>query len=349
MTPHVTVFADARQNHIHASSVYAGLDLLARRKLIRLTISTAGGRAESHLVGDPLTVCLQITRPRASARLIAMDLHDQSDVFALQALEVCDTYLKRSFERNGLRRLPGNMAQKIVPFGLNYPCRTVGSTVRFLWATGPALVRTQDDWYRRIWYQLLIPSVRQYEQSPVTRVRATIVFQTRVWDDHEAPGEAHSINERRVSLLRALRMTFGDRFIGGLVRTRLAIDKYPNDLTNQSSRRSKYVAMSKQNLIGIYSQGLWGSTAFKLPEYLAASQCIVAEPIHTELPQPLKAGTNYLPFQTIEQCIDACRRLLDDHVLAKRMRQANHEYYLSSVEPSARMARVVHIATADAS
>jgi Glycosyl transferases group 1 len=344
VTPQVTVFTDPRQNHLHVSSLYAGLDLLARRKVIRLTVRVVTSDEDGRLVSDPLTVCVKVTPPGQRSRLMAVDLHDQSDVFADNALELCDVYLKRSFERAHIGQLPPVAAAKLIPFGLNHPCRTRGSTVRFLWSTAPALIRAHRGWFQNIRYQVQLPLPHRYEQPPTVPLRARIVFQPRVWTDDEAPGEAQSINDRRVTLLRALRSTFTDRFVGGLVATRFALDRYPQDVSQHSSHRSRYLAMSKENLIGIYTQGLWGSNAFKLSEYLAASQCIVAEPPRGELPVPLKAGTHYLPFETLEQCMAACRRLLADHELATSMRRANHEYYLSSVEPSARMARVVRIA-----
>ena len=132
-------------------------------------------------------------------------------------------------------------------------------------------------------------------------------------------------------------------FVGGLVRTRLAVEKYPHDLTNSSTRRSAYIAMSKQHLIGIYSHGLWRSTAFKFSEYLAASQCIVAEEPYNQFPSPLAKERHYLPFRTVDQCIEACHRLLRDDATATTMRHENHAYYISNVAPAARMAEVLGI------
>jgi hypothetical protein len=88
-------------------------------------------------------------------------------------------------------------------------------------------------------------------------------------------------------------------------------------------------------LIGIYSRGVHHSIAAKLPEFLAASQGIVTEPIRNELAVPLTEGLHYLPFATPSECVAACRRLLEDPMLASTMRRANHDYYIKYVEPTA--------------
>jgi hypothetical protein len=169
-------------------------------------------------------------------------------------------------------------------------------------------------------------------------VEPAVVFQTRVWEPHEtAAGECEEINAGRVALIQALRSAFGDRFRGGLVPTALARARYPAEISPHRARRSRYIAMSKRNLIGVYSRGLHQSTAFKLPEYLAASQCIVAETPRNESPVPLVAGRHFLGFRNPDECVAACRRLLVDDKLASEMRSANHEYYRSQVEPSARL------------
>jgi hypothetical protein len=80
--------------------------------------------------------------------------------------------------------------------------------------------------------------------------------------------------------------------------------------------------------------GLPPALACKAREYLAASQCIVAEPPRNELPVSLVAGRHFLPFRNADECVSACRRVLEDESLALEMRKANHEYYRSEVEPS---------------
>jgi hypothetical protein len=80
---------------------------------------------------------------------------------------------------------------------------------------------------------------------------------------------------------------------------------------------------------------LHNAIAIKMAEYLAAGLCIVSEPIVHELPVPLIAGVNYLPFASLEECASQCKWLLAHPTEAARMRVANLDYYSKWVEPKA--------------
>lgn len=343
MPPLVTLIFDIRQGLYHPTALYTGLDALARRADIILRLRSPQSQAERLLVEKSMIVCLKVkARDIGEEQIIAVDLHDRSDLFATNALEGCDIYLKRSFHRPDIASLPANLANKISPFGLNYACRTHASTLRLLCAAGARFALQGLDGLRHLRGLLILPTVREFEQDPGTSVEPTVVFQTRVWDSYDtAPGEDEAINEGRVGLIRALRGAFGHRFVGGLVPTELALKRYPREVTTHSSKRKQYTAMSKKSLIGIYTRGLHNSTAFKLAECLAASQCIVAEPPRNELPVPLEPGRHFLPFQTPDECVGACRRLFDDQQLANAMRRENHDYYRAEVEPAAHVTRIL--------
>jgi hypothetical protein len=340
--PHVDLIFDVNQDFYHASSLYAGLDMLAGRSAITLGFRTAG-RLERELTSDSLTVCLEVVAAKSTKPLLlAIDLHDQSHVFATEILKRCDCYLKRSFHQPDTTNLPVDLAGRVQPFGLNYACRTIGSTRRLFRRAAFSLLLQGVAGVKRLRHHLALPKASDFEQAPTEQIEPTIVFQTRVWEPNEtAPGESEALNENRVAVIRAMRESFGDRFRGGLVKSPLALARYPGEVSAYPSKRSLYTAMSKRNLIGIYTQGLHCSTAFKLPEYLAASQCIVAESPRNSLPVPLISGLNYLPFQNPHECVAACQRLLKDRELATAMRIANHDYYRAEVEPSSHLRKLL--------
>jgi hypothetical protein len=68
---------------------------------------------------------------------------------------------------------------------------------------------------------------------------------------------------------------------------------------------------------------------------LAAGAAIVSQPFHFELPEPLQPGINFLPFESPEECVQQCKRLLEDLDLAERMRSENLMYYRRYVRPEA--------------
>jgi hypothetical protein len=77
-------------------------------------------------------------------------------------------------------------------------------------------------------------------------------------------------------------------------------------------------------------------------EYLAAAKCIVGEAVVNEMPVPLVDGVNYLCFSTPEEAVVACQRLLNDPELARRMRQANYEFYQQESKPSSKMWKILN-------
>lgn len=341
MAPVAEVIVDIRQDFYHASAIYAGMDSLSRSGAIKLRFHKADSSLQS-LVADSLTVCLRIRNSKqAEPHILAIDLHDQCDVFSHESLGQCDAYYKRSFRRDTLSALPTGLANKIRPFGLNYACRTWGSTTRLLKSMFPILAQGVKG-FNRVRHFLALPNVADFEQSAAERLEPTIVFQTRVWEPHDtAEGECEAINDTRVSIVRALRKAFGDRFRGGLIPTKLALSRYPDDISLLPSRRRLYTRESKRNLIGIYTKGLYKSNAFKLAEYIAASQCIVAEKLHGELPTPLLEGINILSFTDPDSCVEACRELLANPELIELMRRSNHEYYKNNVLPSAHLGQIL--------
>jgi hypothetical protein len=347
----VKVFIDAHQDLYNRSLVYAGLCSLASAGQIDVRFVAGPARRRRSFRRESLPVCLEVEAYASGARrLFCIDLRDRSDQFVTDLLPHCDVYLKRSYYRPDVEKLP-EFQHKVMPFGLNFPCRNVSSTERALGTVAPQYaarlvcaptdsLRQLSEYFIRIRGFLCLPDVKVFEQHPAKDVDPTIVFQTRVWtQDQTDPDDAEEINEGRVALVRALREAFGDRFVGGIIPTTYACERYPQDVSEEVSRRDLYLAMSKRSLIGIYSRGLHHSLAFKLSEYLAAAKCIVTDPFHHELPVPLVDGKNFLSFTTPDECVRRCAELLKDPQLTAAMRRDNYRYYLDEVEPAAHMLR----------
>jgi hypothetical protein len=340
MKPRVTILINSLPDLYNASMPICGLDALARRAEIDLHFRDATcdtDRPDS----SPFTLNLEVIPHEGSPpRRLIIDLADRSDLYSMRLLTPCDVYLKRNLYSPDLASLPAALRTKVKIFGLNYPCRTASSARLLLQKFGLRFLSAGRAQFRALRRHISIPDVNDFVQSPSAPLAPSIVYQTRIWQSDEFPpghDESEEINEQRVTLLRALKSTFGDRFKGGLVPTPLALQRYPNDVARLSSKPKHYIQLSKQNLIAIYTRGLFHSTAFKLPECLAASQCIVAEPPRNELPAAFTPGLNYLPFTNAQQCVEACARLLKDAELAQTMRAANHDYYVHHVDPAARM------------
>ena len=339
MTPRVSVYVGPSHDLYHTSRVLTGLCALHARGAIALRYVVPSDASTQWLVRDPVVVCLDVVD--VSDRRLAIDLRDGLGI-SRPILDNVDVYLKRAFYRPEVDELPFELAQKVRPFGLNYGCRSTASTLRMLGTIGWPLAREGRRGIARLRQYLSTPGPSTFEQSPDAPVEARVVFQTRLWSSGEVPEEeVEPLNEGRVAMVRALRAAFGDRFVGGLVPTPLAVARYPGEITPHSSRYSEYLALKKKYLVSVYTRGVEHSLAFKLGETIAASQCLVSVPLRYELPRPLVPGENYLSFATTDDAVRACQQLFDDPQLAHAMRTANHAYYLREVEPAVHAANVL--------
>jgi Glycosyl transferases group 1 len=329
----VTAWLDAETSVQEVSKVFEGLQRLHRRGEVVLSVRARSGKALW-----PRVVLLIARDSSGQEREIAVDVSDQRELFDAAALERADIYFKRSFWPDSLRSLSGDLSTKIQPFGLNNPAISLGTSRRVLRArlhAGRSLAGLAVD-ARQL---LALPEPRAFEAGADEPTEPLVLFQTRVWPEHDSATAA--LNERRAALVRALRTVFGPRFVGGLVPSAVAKERFGDLITELPYDMRSYPRVVRGPLIGVYSRGLHDSVAFKFSEYLAASRCIVAEPPEAKLPQPLVEGTHYLGFDTVEECVSRCERLLRDPSAAEEMRRANAAYYRRQVEPAAHLLRIL--------
>jgi hypothetical protein len=146
----------------------------------------------------------------------------------------------------------------------------------------------------------------------------------------------NGVNNERIAIVQTLQSALGRRFVGGILADAFSKSVCPPGvLVHTNKRRSAYLRLVTSAAVGVYVRGLHNAIAIKMAEYLAAGLCIVSEPIAHELPVPLIAGVNYLPFRSLEECASQCKRLLAQPAEAARMRAANLDYYVKWVEPKA--------------
>ena len=192
-------------------------------------------------------------------------------------------------------------------------------------------------------------SFRRFEAGADLPAQSGVLFLTRLWSPQATPGSdpcaLKELNSMRIELIRTLRRRFGARFVGGVQHDEYSRRQCPDCVTDVGMSKSHYLDLMKSHLIAVASTGLHGSTGWKLAEYVAASRCIVSEPLRSELPEPLVAGTNFLEYRTPEQCADACERLLDDPTLTSAMRHDNEAYYRRALKPHALILRHLQCAT----
>jgi hypothetical protein len=346
MTVHVETFVGPDHDLIHTSQVLTGLCALAERGEISLRYRYPRSDSDRWLINDPVVVVLDVHA--ASTIRVAIDLRDGEGI-SRPILDRVRWYFKRSYSARDRELASDCRDTTMLPYGLNFPCRSFRSSARLLATVGGPIALTGRIGLARLRPYLSTPPPSSFEQLPDTPVESWVHFQPRLWvPDEVAPGEADAVNAERVTLVRALKKEFGKRFIGGLVRTAFAEQQFPNDLTPHSSKYADYLLLKKRCLVGVYSRGLEHSLAFKLGETIAAAQCLVSVPLRYELPEPLEPERHYLGFETPDECVGACRRLLDDAALAQQIRANNHRYYVEQVEPATHLSAVLRRVTAGA-
>ena len=346
----VRAYLPPTQYMYHLALVYSGLFELAHAGMADLRITQRlPWRSDPE---DATTVGLSVSGEGSGERDIAIDLLDRSDVFNHSALAHCTLYFKRNFYPAHLDALPESLRIKVHPFGLNFACRTAYSTRRILTSFAPRLAgsflryglfdrKTLREEVAKLAQYVSSPEISVFEEPPETLLEPTVVFQTRVWQEVITPDSPVEINDGRANLVRALQKGLGSRFVGGLVATPFALEHYPDAVSSASGRRSSYIEMSKRSLVGIYTRGLHHSLAFKLPEYLAASKCIVSDPQRNQLPEPLVPLKHYLVFRTPDECVSLCEDILANPALARAMRQAAWQYYREHVRPDAHIRQLL--------
>ncbi len=354
----VRLFPDSYTRHLF--QVHAGFHDLHAAGRIRLRLTTR--LAEPAREPAPHTAWAELEPPGGPVIRLCFDMADHAELQSFDGLARCHLYFKRSYLRSRIDELPHRLRSRVVPYGLNFACHgaeepAVASAAASLAArlAGSArqpvpFVRT----LRRLLEAQLIETplagtrfspVRRstaFEVAPDAPARCRVLYQTRLWD---LPGEAvDSMNVQRIEIVRALRDAFGPDFIGGLEPNEVARKRAPELITRERSNHKAFLGLIRENLIGVASRGLGNSNGWKLPEYLAAARCVVSEPPHFELSAPLDPGVHYLPFMTPQECVAACRHLLEHEEDEQAMRQANHRYYMEHVRPISVIGRCVDLA-----
>jgi hypothetical protein len=265
----------------------------------------------------------------AGGTVTAIDLLDSPENYHLPSLERCHLYLKRSYSAD---LVPEGSRGKVAPFGLNYSCRTPGAL-----RAVASLVLFRGA--RPIGWRSFVksPLPRDFEMPATAPTDPRILFHTRLWPANQMgpDDDPVQLNEFRVDLVRELKRAFGSRFAGGVIpsqETYAALGKAgidPDLLVKTSHQRVDYARLSRGPAIGIYTQGLHGSNAFKVAEYLASSKCIVGENLAYDLPEPL--GASHLVRNSIEGIVAECDHLLGNAAALDEIRRESWNYYQRNI------------------
>jgi hypothetical protein len=316
----------------HVRQVLVGFARLAAGGQVKVRFDASGrakfGVEPKHFLDDSrLCVVVEI-----GGRHIVFDVHDTADLFE-PLLRIADVYFKRSYSRALHGALPN-----VRPYGLNY-----GVELEEPWPTGAMLaLRLEPGRHsiREAWRALDLPGCRHTVVSnllgtPEATDEPRVMFMTRVWDPddrndrpNERREERRQISLMRVACIVALQDRFGARFTGGLQPSRYAVRNWP-DLVADSRlcERHNFLAELDRHDVCVATDGLYGSVGWKLAEYVAKSRAIVSEPLRYELIGSFTEGTNYLSFESPDECVRQVQLLVEDKRLRSAMMRSNSKYF----------------------
>jgi len=269
------------------------------------------------------------------------DLHDSQEVDQ-EALARCDFYFKRSF---AAIPSPNPVASpRVIPYGLNYPVESASFdkfAIPRLWRFNTGLAR-----YREFWRHVPVGRQRslashRFETAPST-ISPKVLFMTRLWDPDDDPNRTpekrthfRELNELRANCVRTLRRELGPNFHGGVADTPLARKSYSDAIVKTPADASKwrYLQLVREHPICITTNGLHDSIGWKMGEYVAMSRAIISERLANAVPGDFAAGSHYLPFDTLQQCLDAVETLICDPHRRMSLMNACHNYYFEALRP----------------
>lgn len=351
----------------HLSQLLAGLYELRAANLVDLDFDGSGPDDPSE------SMLFAMVSDGARQRSVCFDMRD-GPIVDRDALRNSDTYFKRTYTHSELRDVPADAQTRVRPFGLNYACssssqlRSVAFAKQLLFQKPTSAERNAGRlqsvrrmvsrpvrWLGGPAIEVSASSPLQYtefEASARAPAEQGVIFLTRLWCSEGKPEDVvaqfRELNESRIELIRTLRNRLGGQFIGGVERNHVSEQLCPEYILDQDTIKTTYVASMKRCLVGVATTGLHGSIGWKFAEYVAASRCIVSQPLHPETCPGLVEGTHYLPFGAADECASACERLLNDPALARAMRGHNEAYYRNELQPSAMMLkRLRTVMTAD--
>lgn len=335
-----------------------GLIQLAQEKAISLRVTRdddlarfLGCRGNRY----PLLVLRCTTSGRGNSRVICFDPRDQSDAWQTDALEGCDLYFKRStyqLDTDQLAESHRVKVRSINPMFAAWCPNDVGWTLRMhatfittalhrIAARGSFKDAVQS-LQRDIHCLATLSSLDQYEDTPASRKRKQVLFQTRLWDPAEEDGDwVEPCNQHRVEMVRTLRAKLGDRLVGGLIRTPYTEQHYSDLLSNLTptakAKRGEFIRLCRQFLVRVNIKALFDATPYSLGETLAANNCLVSETIRNSFATPLIDGRHYVGFTTADECAEKCKELLDSDEKTTPLREEAYAYYRSAVRPKESM------------
>lgn len=367
--PVVTLHATGDDRHL--PFLLEGLMALETASEIRLRVVPRKPRICDRLVANetefqrvsrpyPWSYLLDIGYPEGKRTLrVAIDLQDWKQYFSHGDLNSCDLLFKRSYDQTVANLVASRFQTRVLPAGMTHAGDIAGCPHRSALALARIAARVESVVTNpgRVLYWMqkrcTRTDTRRSASQPQTAdtlpvlPRNFIFFQIACHGDGSWR-EAEELNQRRASLIRAMRSTLPGHFCGGMYFPQGLRQEFVDCLSNLPSAKNLYVELVKRASVVISTQGFGGSAPWKLCEYLALGKCIVTEHLPFPLPTPFIAGKEVISFADNTECAQLAADLLKNPGRRQTMERAARQYYTSHVSPIATARRYIETALATA-
>ena len=372
MKPNYTVTIHTPQELNHSSYIQTGLFELERVGMLKVKVQLYLKKNKGMLTVDEQGTITKSSRPYPKTsfytlldvstgikKTFATDLYDFAEHFSEAALKNCDFYFKRNFETCFVSPIQEHTKIKIYKLGLAFGTHSKNRHESIKFFLGLFLsnfrhkVKGDRYFFRRIFKisKTLIKhwkfintsrNIGRFENLEKNISINSILFQTRCFL-HENDDDVKQIHQQRYHIIKLLRQHFPEKFLGGFVSSKIALEKYGDALTNVPTDPEKYLDAMKKARIVIYTRGLANSPAWKMAEYLSQGKVIIAEPLTAELPVPLYDGNELLYFRNDQELIEKILLVLADNELADHLSKNARTYFENHVHPVQNTKRILEL------
>lgn len=341
----VQVYID--HDFVHTAHLTAGLLDLAGEGLLKVKFSWPH-KPFPKLAG-PMVIRLKVTHSNSEKSVRhAFDYHDVNDRFDLSALLWSDYYWKSNYNLDKVKLLPTNLQNKIFKYGLHYPSRSRHDKNVNKRLLGSAIANLQYRWNKQgkklsmyDGYAALILRRKRYlsrlyideYEDKVEDKPIGVYFHPGCWPMNGDMNKLTNID--RQNIIKELKHNLGDMFMGGFTNNNTAIDYFPEETFYASTSHREYVNNLQSSQIVISTNGLNGCHSWRTAEALAAGAIVVTEMPKNELTDAISPGENIFYYQSPEECVDICNRVLSLNTEdIDQLHQLSNEYYAEHVNPS---------------
>jgi len=237
----------------HLSQIYTGFEMLRDSGIVSL----------EYKFPPKLKRMYFIIQAEIDDKRVVFDLGDSADIYK-ELYESCDFYFKRMIHKND-----SDLYDKIYPLGFNnavyhqinqfltIPFRTrsiknIQQIIRFNWFLSHIILKKES---------VLTSGLSTLERPHKKSLPEKIIFCARVWNpdrfkEDERKIECYEINRERISLVRALKNNFKDKFVGGIQDEPYARKICPDILLPDSfNNKLNYLRIMQECTIGIAARG----------------------------------------------------------------------------------------------